>query len=275
MGPVPESGLYVLHAGRVLPDPKWRMAEHSHDFHELIVILRGAMHVRGPGLDGDCRAGEALLYPAGTPHAEQSDPAAPVESVFLSFRCPIPGASRIVRVPDRKGRMQAMAQWLYEDRLSGDPGRRCARDAMGAALLTEFLATPAEDVDSLVERTRSWVLGHLAERIRLEDLARREHLSRYHFIRRYKAATGRTPMDDVRAIRIDYARGLLLRTSMTLKEIAPLAGLGNEYSLSRAFRAKLGASPSTLRRFHGRRGRTGPGIPQTRNGGNMRRPAWG
>lgn len=151
---------------------------------------------------------------------------------------------------DVRGRIRELAVWLYEDRFSGDAARGRARDAIGAAMLAEFLAEPGRSIDPIVEETRSWVLAHVADEIRLDDLAELAGLSRYHFIRRYKSATGHTPMEDVRTIRVDHARSLLLTTDLTLKEIAPRSGLGDEYSLSRVFRRVLGTSPRSLRRFH-------------------------
>jgi transcriptional regulator GlxA family with amidase domain len=229
------------------------MAAHVHAYHELIVIVSGTMHVRGPGLDADCRAGDVLLYPAGVPHHERSSAGDPVRSIFFGFRAPGFDSAALVRRTDRRGRIREMARWLHEDRLSSDPSRRASRDFLCAALLAEFRAEPAEEADPLVETTRAWVLRHLAETVTLERLARRAGLSRYYFLRRYKRTTGRTPMQDVRAMRVDHARGLLLGTGLTLKEIAPLAGLGDEYSLSRAFRRAFGASPRTMRRFLARR----------------------
>lgn len=267
----------VLHSGRLLPDPHWRMAMHSHDHHELIVILRGTMHVSGAGLDADCREGDVLLYPASVAHAERSDPLDPVESVFVSFRSDAITAQVLARTPDRRGRIREMARWLYADRLSTAPARRGSRDALCAAILAEISAEPAEESDPLVEGTRAWVLAHIGEPLSLESLAKHAGLSRFHFIRRYKIAAGRTPMEDVRAIRIDHARALLLGTALTLKEIAPLSGLGNEYSLSRAFRRSLGASPRSLRRFHEARERAGthalPGKPLRADRGAGRRRA--
>jgi AraC-like DNA-binding protein len=244
-----------LHAGTLSPDPKWYMAAHSHDFHEMITIVGGKMHIAGVGLDKDCLEGDVLLYPAGVAHAEYSNPADPLQSVFMTFRCPEVRLQQLRCTHDRRGRMREMVRWLYEDRLSNDPAREVARDALCTAALAEFFGESVPESDPLVERTRAWVLERITEPITLEDLARRESLSRFHFIRRYKAATGRTPMEDVRAIRLDHARGLLLGTSLTLKQIAPLAGLGDEYCLSRAFRRALGASPSSFRRFHGGRSR--------------------
>jgi AraC-like DNA-binding protein len=257
MGSVRVPGLRYLYAGRTAPDPKWRMAAHSHDFHELITVLQGEFHVRGVGLDRDCREGDVLLYPAGVVHSECSSAANPVECVFMTFRWQGLAPRELACAEDRRGRMREIVRWLYEDRLSNDRSRESVRDALCAAAIAEFLSQPADDRDAIVERTRAWILEHLADSIALEDLAGREGLSRYHFIRRYKAASGRTPMEEVRAIRIDHARSLLLGTSLTLKEIAPLAGFANEYCLSRAFHRAVGASPSSLRSYHDRRPRGG------------------
>jgi AraC-like DNA-binding protein len=72
-------------------------------------------------------------------------------------------------------------------------------------------------------------------------------------------------MADVRAIRAQYARELILGTHLPLKEIAPRAGLGNEYSMSRLFRRVFQMPPGQYRRFQARRGgeggrRTDPSV---------------
>ena len=56
------------------------------------------------------------------------------------------------------------------------------------------------------------------------------------------------PMEDVRIIRANYARELILGTSLPLKEIAPRAGLGNEYAMSRIFRRYFNMPPGAWRR---------------------------
>jgi AraC-like DNA-binding protein/quercetin dioxygenase-like cupin family protein len=243
----------ILHIGRIAPDPRWRMASHSHANHELIVIERGAMRVTGAGMDADCREGDVLLYPAHAAHAERSDPDDPVESVFLGFDATEVGFRELVLLRDPRGRAREMARWLHEDRLHPDPRHRASRQALLMALFAELTDGPWEGADTLVETTRRWVIRHIGEPLTLEGLARRAGLSRCHFLRRYKRAAGRTPMQDVRAIRADHARSLLLGTGLTLKEIAPLAGFGDEFALSRAFRRAFGVNASSIRRFHGAR----------------------
>ena len=68
-------------------------------------------------------------------------------------------------------------------------------------------------------------------------------------------------MQDVRELRLELARNLILTTNEPLKVIAPQAGLGDEYHMSRAFRRYLGMPPGQLRRGTraAARGRARPG----------------
>jgi transcriptional regulator GlxA family with amidase domain len=73
-------------------------------------------------------------------------------------------------------------------------------------------------------------------------------MSKFHFSRRYRQLTGLTPMEDLRQLRLEAARDLLLTTDLPLKAIAPRTGLGDEYHLSRLFRRAFGIAPGELRR---------------------------
>ena len=100
----------------------------------------------------------------------------------------------------------------------------------------------------MVARVRQYVHDHIAEHVTLAALARQAGLSKFHFLRTYRALAGCTPMDDVRAIRAEYARELILTTNQALKEIAPRAGFSNEYTLSRIFRRRYNMPPGRIRR---------------------------
>jgi transcriptional regulator GlxA family with amidase domain len=60
-------------------------------------------------------------------------------------------------------------------------------------------------------------------------------------------------MRDLQLLRVESAKQLILTTDLPLKAIAPLAGLGDEYRLSRVFRRHLGLPPGALRRRGGDR----------------------
>lgn len=88
----------------------------------------------------------------------------------------------------------------------------------------------------------------LHEPITLAELAKLVRMSRFNFVRTYHRLSGQPPMTDIRALRMERARELLLTTDLGLKEIAPRCGLQSAFSLSRAFKRHFGYGPSLLRR---------------------------
>ena len=107
--------------------------------------------------------------------------------------------------------------------------------------------------EDLVGRLVQHVRHHLRESIRLEDVARSVGLEPNYFGRRYRELTGRTPMDDVRRIRIDHALGLLrAHPQMPLKEVAARIGMGNCQLLARWLKQSLGMTSREVRAGGGR-----------------------
>jgi transcriptional regulator GlxA family with amidase domain len=54
-------------------------------------------------------------------------------------------------------------------------------------------------------------------------------------------------MEDVRFLRIERARELIMTTNAPLKTIAEATGIANVYHLSHLFRQRLGTPPGALR----------------------------
>lgn len=236
----------LVSVGWVSPDPRWRMSAHHHAFHELICVVDGGMTVESGDARVTASAGDVLWYPAGVAHAEWSDPRHPLESRFVSFTGPGLKAGGPVKARDERGRIRQITAWLRSDSDASSEAVQCERHALLQAALAEFFRGGGED-QPWVARTRAYIREHIAEPMTLARLARLNGLSRFHFLRVYRAATGRTPMQDVRALRASYARELILGTDLPIKEIAPRAGLGDEYAMSRAFRRLFGMPPGRYR----------------------------
>lgn len=253
------AGARLLATGHVTPEPGWHMRLHSHTIHELIVVVGGAMSVTHEGRRTDAAVGDVLLYPAGLRHEEWSDRAHPLESVFLTFECPGLEGCGLIRASDEQGRIRQMARWLHEDSRVSMGMAWIERSSLLQAILAEFVRSAGAGELPLVDAVRRHVRERMAERITLAALARRADMSKFHFLRVYRAAAGRTPMQDVRMLRAHYARELVLGTNLPLKEIAVRAGLGDEYSMSRLFSKLFRMPPGRYRRFHRRPGPRGTG----------------
>jgi AraC family transcriptional regulator len=89
--------------------------------------------------------------------------------------------------------------------------------------------------------------AHLAEDVRLDDLAAALHLSKFHFVRAFRASTGTTPHRRLTALRLARAAELLRTTDLPVREVARLSGWTSPSRFSAAFRGRHGVPPTAYR----------------------------
>ncbi|WP_206797557.1 AraC family transcriptional regulator [Amycolatopsis sp. MtRt-6] len=142
-------------------------------------------------------------------------------------------------------------------RALGSPG---AADDLYAEAAAAFLAThlltrhgrlragrPPAREDARVRAAVAFLRERLAEPITLADLADEVHLSVYHLVRVFRAATGQTPHRFLTELRVEEAKRLLRETGLTLDRIAPRCGFTSPGALSAAFVRHTGIRPSAYR----------------------------
>ncbi len=86
----------------------------------------------------------------------------------------------------------------------------------------------------------------------LDMLAEMAHLHPYHFIRRFKAEFGVTPMKYITIKRLDYAQSCLENTEMSIPLIMANAGFSDVSHFSKTFKKYKGLSPSQYRAMLGK-----------------------
>ncbi|WP_406110276.1 GlxA family transcriptional regulator [Kitasatospora purpeofusca] len=94
---------------------------------------------------------------------------------------------------------------------------------------------------------RAWMLDNLALRQSVDELARRAHMSRRTFIRRFQQETDSSPMAWLTAARLDWARELLETSPTPVEQVARLSGLGSPAAFRAAFHRHVGTSPAEYR----------------------------
>lgn len=102
--------------------------------------------------------------------------------------------------------------------------------------------------DRRLRRVLDFIDVHLEEDIGIDDLAEVACLSRFHFIRAFKAATGVPPNRFLSERRLDRAKRLIERGEMNLSELALACRFSSQTNFSRAFRRVVGMSPGAYRR---------------------------
>ncbi|MFB7878347.1 GlxA family transcriptional regulator [Nocardia sp. NPDC056064] len=139
----------------------------------------------------------------------------------------------------------------------GDLGARAATD-LARALVTaphrsgsqaQFIpiAVPDAATDDPIECAMVWARGNLDTVVDLDSWARRAHMSRRTFTRRFRERTGTSPQQWLLQQRIDHARLLLESTDDTVDRIATDTGFGSAVSLRHHFHRTLGTSPAAHR----------------------------
>jgi AraC family transcriptional regulator len=98
-----------------------------------------------------------------------------------------------------------------------------------------------------MNRILDYIPLHLEEDIPLETLADQAGFSRYHFHRIFTAVVGETPADYVQRLRVELAANYLVKTTRTITQIAQEAGFSNSAVFARAFRQRMGLTPSEYR----------------------------
>ncbi|HYY98256.1 MAG TPA: AraC family transcriptional regulator [Pyrinomonadaceae bacterium] len=93
-----------------------------------------------------------------------------------------------------------------------------------------------------------WMAEHAAEEFSLDRLAEQAGLSRFHFQRLFKAATGVSPSRYHINLRMEEARRLLRETKMNVVDVALEVGYTNPSHFAQLFRRETGLSPSDYRR---------------------------
>lgn len=128
----------------------------------------------------------------------------------------------------------------------------------------QFITTPMQDgaEDDTVARLLPWVLENLHHPISVPALARQVNTSSRTLARRFRAATGVSPVQWLHVQRLHRARELLETSEHSVEQIAARTGMGTATTLRRHFNRTLGVSPERYRRSFHAHDRTGtPSTP--------------
>jgi AraC-like DNA-binding protein len=95
-----------------------------------------------------------------------------------------------------------------------------------------------------LRRAHDLIDRHYAEPLDLGALANAARVSKFHFLRCFAVAYGKTPAVYLAERRIERAQDLLRATNLTVTEVCFLVGYSSLGSFSSKFRELVGVSPS-------------------------------
>lgn len=120
-----------------------------------------------------------------------------------------------------------------------------------AALAPGGTVIPNSGGTFLVSQAKEWLLRHLDDEVHLADIARYLQISEEHLSRTFKAVTGQSVFNYLRAARIEAAKRLLVTSESNVSQIAIQTGFSSVVLFSRNFKSDVGLSPLAYRREFG------------------------
>lgn len=105
--------------------------------------------------------------------------------------------------------------------------------------------------DAVIGRCQSWIADHYAEPAPVSAMAAQSGLPERSFQRRFKLATGLSPMAYVQTLRIEEAKQMLETGDASIEAIAGEVGYDDAAFFSRLFRRNVSLTPAQYRRRFG------------------------
>jgi AraC-like DNA-binding protein len=230
---------------------------HGARYTSVFVCVRGTGWVQVGSTRRRVSAGSALLIPAGLPHSY-----GPSELPWSIWWCTLVGsdaaellrsagataANPVIRLGDVPRFVSIIDEiaTIYEH--SSSPAQILEAAGTAWKLMTRLSADRStwRQSDPL-ERAIGYLTEHVAQHVRIPDLADRVGLSQSRLNELFRAATGRGVLAYQIELRMAKARRLLEETDASVSEVAREVGYTDPYYFSRHFSRANGASPSRFR----------------------------
>jgi len=145
-----------------------------------------------------------------------------------------------------------LALYLIARFSSVDEARRIAKifllgDRSEGQLPFAMLALPTQHDDAVIATCQNWISTHYECANPVEAMINQSGLNSRTFARRFKSATGYTPIEYVQTLRIEEAKQLLESTDDGVEDIASDIGYDDPRSFRRLFRRATGTNPRQYR----------------------------
>jgi AraC-like DNA-binding protein len=264
--------LRYLHGGTAVYMPGESFGPRILGDYELVWIISGQATYQCNSQDHDAPPGTLILARPGFRELYLWDPHQRTRHAYFHFDIaarprdwPAPSAWPVVRPPESGDDVtRALFRHIVEHycRPTGRGDRRPPRAAVRLVetLLSVYLAAPSarpaqlhRPIPEPVFQSLVWAQQALHQRpgraIALGDLAGAAAVSPKHLCRLFAGALHLTPMQAVRGLRLEWSMALLLRSNLSVKQVAARCGFASPYHFSRTFARAYGWPPSEVRRL--------------------------
>ncbi len=143
-------------------------------------------------------------------------------------------------------RGMAMLEGLLEGRVLRKHAVRVAVTGVHARAST----LGDDPLDQSIERVRQMIRQRACEGITVEEILSHLDMSRPTLEKRYRELTGMSPAQEIRRLRAERARELLLTTSLPVSKVARSVGFDDPRPFMVFFKREFGHTPGAFRQVH-------------------------
>lgn len=111
-----------------------------------------------------------------------------------------------------------------------------------------MMTRPMETTDAPISESLSWIAENYATSNPVEKMIERSGLQARTFSRRFRAATGLSPIEYIQALRVEQAKQLLETDNVPNDEVGVAIGYDDPASFRRVFKRGTGLSPAAYRK---------------------------
>lgn len=104
------------------------------------------------------------------------------------------------------------------------------------------------DAGGDLRKVTNWIMSHLSDQLRVDQLASLIHITARQLERRLKWATGLTPMQFINRCRVMESCRLLRDSDQSIGKIAISVGFYDQSAYTKVFRTQLGLTPLQYRK---------------------------
>jgi AraC-like DNA-binding protein len=260
-------------------DPQPEFPLHSHNFDELVVILKGTAVHRVDEQAFPVKAGDVFVISQNHAHHYVEMHGLALANILFdpeelmmdqwdirtlsgfhalfslepAFRAQHNFRSRLQLSERQLNRVNELIHDLTREAETRSPGYRVMAKGLFmqlAVLLSRCYSDEPSDesIDLLrIGDAIAHIETHYAKKITLDELARKSHLSQRHFCRVFQECIGRSPIDHLMHVRCRKAAELLKGTDRTITDIAFDCGFLDSNYFTRCFRKVMEQTPKQYR----------------------------
>lgn len=219
---------------------------HSHDFHQLVLPVRGVINIEVEAFKGAVRPGECVVVRANEMHYFAAETEARFVVVDLEHLPPHILDSDTIVFSISPPLMHYLS--FIEEQLKYQVNREIEQLMLATFSLLLSEQQILKQFDHRIRKVQEYIEAHLAQPLSIAQLATIAFLSPTQLKKLFKEQTALTVTQYITHKRMEKAQALLIHTDYPIQIVAESVGYADHSAFSRRFSQHFGLPPSKLTR---------------------------